>query len=224
MRSRTLRISVAAVATLAVATAGTMGYLYLHLNQNIKTYSTVGLSKSRPPKATAAKTAAGQPAAQAPINLLLIGSDSRSNGNTSLGGGAAVAGARSDTTILLHISGDRKHATGVSIPRDALVNVPSCEANGTWQPAQTNVMFNSAFAEGNLAGGNPVCTQNTVEAMTGIRIDHTIVVDFSGFAAMSTAVGGVQVCVPTVDNTYLEHAYGITLNPGMQTLSGKAAL
>jgi LCP family protein required for cell wall assembly len=224
MRSRTLRISVAAVAALAVATAGTMGYLYLHLSHNIKTYSTAGVSKSRPPKATPAATAAGQPAAQAPLNLLLIGSDSRSNGNTSLGGGAGVDGARSDTTILLHISGDRKHATGVSIPRDALVNIPSCEANGTWLPAQTDVMFNTAFSEGGLAGGNPICTQNTVEAMTGIRIDHTIVVDFTGFAAMSTAVGGVQVCVPTVNNTYLEQAYGITLSPGMQTLSGKAAL
>jgi LCP family protein required for cell wall assembly len=223
-RSRALRISVAVVATLAVGTAGTLGYLYFHLNKNIKTYSMAGVAKSRPPKATPATTASNAPAAQAPINLLLIGSDTRSSGNTTLGGGAAVDGARSDTTILLQISGDRKHATGVSIPRDALVDVPSCEANGQWLPAQTNVMFNSAFAEGNLADGNPICTQNTVEAMTGIRIDHTIVIDFNGFAAMSTAVGGVQVCVPTVNNTYLEHAYGITLNPGMQTLSGKAAL
>jgi len=224
MRSHKLRIGVVAVATLAVATAGTMGYLYLHLNRNIKTYSVAGLATSRPPVATPAATASGEPAAQAPLNLLLIGSDSRSNGNTALGGGAGVDGARSDTTILLHISGDRKHATGVSIPRDALVDIPSCEANGTWLPAQTHVMFNSAFAEGDLADGNPICTQNTVEAMTGIRIDHTIVVDFAGFAAMSSAVGGVQVCVPTVNSTYLEQAYGITLASGMQTLSGKAAL
>jgi LCP family protein required for cell wall assembly len=223
-RSRTLRISVSVVATLSVAAAGTLGYLYLHLNRNIKTYSTAGVATSRPPKATPAASASGEPAAQAPINLLLIGSDSRSGGNTRLGGGAAVDGARSDTTLLLHISGDRKHATGVSIPRDALVDIPSCEANGTWLSAQTHAMFNSAFAEGNLAGGNPVCTQNTVEAMTGIRIDHTIVIDFTGFAAMSTAVGGVQVCVPTVDSTYLEHQYGITLSSGTQTLSGKAAL
>lgn len=220
-RSRALRITVAVVAAFAVAIASIIGYLYLHLNGNIRTYSTVGVSPSRPPTATAAPGSTTGP----PINLLLIGSDSRSTGNNvDLGGGVGVDGARSDTTILLHVSGDRKHATGVSIPRDALVNIPACYVNGAWQPAQTNVMFNSSFAEGNLPGGNPICTQNTVEAMTGIRIDHTIVVDFTGFANMSSAVGGVTVCVPTVDNTYLEHAYGVTLTSGIQNLSGKAAL
>lgn len=219
-RSRALRISVAVVATFAVAVAGSLGYVYLHLNGNIKTFSTVGLSPSRPPAATTPPGSTTGP----PINLLLIGSDSRNAGNLDLGGGVAVDGARSDTTILLHISGDRKHAVGVSIPRDSLVDIPSCYANGSWLPAQTHVMFNSAFAEGNMPGGNPTCTQNTVEAMTGIRIDHTIVVDFTGFANMSSVIGGVTVCVPTVDNTYLEHAYGITLTPGIQNLSGKSAL
>jgi LCP family protein required for cell wall assembly len=220
-RLRELRVAVAVVSALAIAVSGVLGYIYLHLNGNIKTFSDVGVSKSRPPVATPATTA---PGAQAPLNLLLIGSDTRAGGNESLGGGFAVQGARSDTTILLHVSGDRKHAIGVSIPRDALVDIPTCYANGSWIPAQSDVMFNSAFSEGDLAAGNPICTQNTVEAMTGVRIDHTIVIDFSGFAAMSSAVGGVPVCVPTVDSPYLEHQYGVTLNPGMQTLSGQAAV
>ncbi len=220
-RSRALRITVAVLAAFGVAVASVLGYLYFHLNGNIKTYSSAGVSPSRPPAATAPPNSTTGP----PINLLLIGSDSRSTGdNVNLGGGVEVAGARSDTTILLHVSGDRKHATGVSIPRDALVDIPSCYANGSWLPAQTHVMFNSAFSEGDLPGGNPICTQNTVEKLTGIRIDHTIVIDFTGFATMSSAVGGVTVCVPPVDNTYLEHAYSISLTPGIQTLSGKAAL
>ena len=223
-RLRELRVAVVVASALAIAISGALGYIYLHLNGNIKTFSDVGVSKSRPPAATPATTAPGEPAAQAPINLLLIGSDTRAGGNESLGGGVAVQGARSDTTILLHVSGDRKHAIGVSIPRDALVNIPACYANGSWLPAQTGVMFNSAFSEGDLAAGNPICTQNTVEAMTGVRVDHTVVIDFSGFAAMSSAVGGVPVCVPTVDSPYLEHEYGVTLNPGMQTLSGQAAV
>lgn len=223
-RLRELRVAVVVASALAVAISGALGYVYLHLNGNLKTFSDVGVSQSRPPAAVAATTAPGQPAAQPPINLLLIGSDTRAGGNISLGGGFAVQGARSDTTILLHISGDRKHAIGVSIPRDALVNIPACYANGSWLPAQTDAMFNAAFSEGDLPAGNPICTQNTVEALTGIRIDHTIVIDFSGFAAMSTAVGGVQVCVPTVDSPYLERAYGVTLDPGMQTLSGQAAV
>lgn len=219
-RSRALRISVAVVAGFSVAVVGVLAYVYLHLNGNIRTYSSAGVAASRPPVSTPAPSSTTGP----PINLLLIGSDSRTGANEELGGGAGVDGARSDTTILLHISGDRKHATGVSIPRDSLVNVPSCYANGAWLPAQTDVMFNSAFAEGDLPAGNPICTQNTVEAMTGIRVDHTIVIDFTGFAAMSSAIGGVSVCVPTVDNSMLERAYGITLNPGIQTLSGQAAL
>ncbi len=219
-RSRALRITVAVVAAFSVAVTGLLAYIYLHLNGNIRTYSSVGISPSRPPISTPAPSSTGGP----PINLLLIGSDNRSGSNFELGGAVNAGGARSDTTILMHISGDRKHAIGVSIPRDSLVNIPSCYANGGWMPAQTDVMFNSAFAEGDLPGGNPTCTQNTVEALTGIRIDHTIVIDFTGFAAMSTAVGGVSVCVPTVDNSTLEHDYGITLNPGIQTLSGQSAL
>lgn len=218
-RATALRVTVATVASLTVAAVGVFAYGYLHLNHNIRTFSPEGISTSRPAPATPAA-----PTAQAPINLLLIGSDSRASGNIALGGGAGVDGARSDTTILLHISGDRKHAIGVSIPRDSLVDIPACEANGTWYQPQTHVMFNSAFAEGNMSNGNPTCTQNTVEAMTGIRIDHTIVLDFNGFATMSSAVGGVSVCVPQVNNTWLEQAYGITLSPGMQTLSGKSAL
>lgn len=219
-RSRTLRVAVAVVASFSVAVVGVLAYVYLHLNGNIRTYSSAGVAVSRPPVSTPAPSSTTGP----PINLLLIGSDSRTGTNENLGGGAGVDGARSDTTILLHIAGDRKHATGVSIPRDSLVNIPSCYVNGTWLPAQTDVMFNSAFAEGDLPAGNPICTQNTVEAMTGIRIDHTIVIDFTGFAAMSSAIGGVSVCVPTVDNSTLERAYGITLNSGVQTLSGQAAL
>ena len=69
-----------------------------------------------------------------------------------------------------------------------------------------------------LAHRQPRCSQNTVETMTGLR-HHTIVIDFKGFAAMTSAVGGVQVCVPTpVDG------YGIHLARGRQTLSGQLAL
>ena len=57
-------------------------------------------------------------------------------------------------------------------------------------------MFNEAFSVGETATGNPACTQNTVERLTGLRVDHTVVVDFKGFAAMTKVVGGVDVCVP----------------------------
>src|SRR3546814_16529429 len=60
-----------------------------------------------------------------PLNVLVMGSDTRAGeGNDAVGG--EIDGQRSDTTILMHISGDRSFAYGVSIPRDSLVERPVC--------------------------------------------------------------------------------------------------
>ncbi len=90
-------------------------------------------------------------------------------------------------------------------------------------------MFNSAFSMGDTAKGNPACTQNTIEKLSGMRIDHTIVVDFEGFSSMTSAVHGVEVCVP--NNIYpgdlnpnLGYKGKLVLKQGMQNLSGQKAL
>ncbi|WBP91887.1 LCP family protein [Kitasatospora cathayae] len=199
------------------------GAVYYRLNSNISTFDGDALSKDRP--------AAAPPDAQGrtPVNVLMIGSDSRGNGNSDLGGGGDD-GARSDTAILLHIYADHKHAVGISIPRDSLVNIPPCKLpNGKWTKEQTNVMFNSAFSVGNTEQGNPACTQNAVEKLTNLRVDHTIVVDFSGFAAMTSAVGGVEVCLPNDIhegdlNPNLGHKGKLIFAKGKQKVSGQAAL
>ncbi|MEU9044299.1 MULTISPECIES: LCP family protein [unclassified Kitasatospora] len=166
------------------------GALYYRLDSNISTFDRDAVSKDRP------EAAAPDAQGRTPVNVLLIGSDSRGNGNSDLGGGGD-GGARSDTAILLHVYADHKHAVGISIPRDSLVNLPPCKLpGGKWTKEQTNVMFNSAFSVGNTEQGNPACTQNAVEKLTNLRVDHTIVVDFNGFASMTKAVGGVEVCLP----------------------------
>ncbi|MFJ2866094.1 LCP family protein [Kitasatospora sp. NPDC087314] len=197
--------------------------VYYRLNSNLTTFDGDALSKDRP--AAAAPDAQGR----TPVNVLLIGSDSRGNGNSDLGGGGD-GGARSDTAILLHVYADHKHAIGISIPRDSLVTIPPCKLpNGTWTKAQNNVMFNSAFSVGDTDQGNPACTQNAVEKLTNLRVDHTIVVDFNGFASMTKAVGGVEVCLPN-------NIYEGDLNPnlgkkgklifpkGKQKVEGQSAL
>ncbi|MFE0514866.1 LCP family protein, partial [Streptomyces sp. NPDC058964] len=106
-------------------------------------------------------------------NILLIGSDTRSGkGNRKYG--RDLGSERSDTTILLHLAADRRSATAVSLPRDLMVNVPSClRADGRrTEPAFT--MFNYAFAMGGSA-----CTIRTVEKLTDIRIEPPKVVDIS---------------------------------------------
>jgi LCP family protein required for cell wall assembly len=124
-----------------------------------------------------------------PLNILLLGSDTREGqGNGAIGGDTP---GLSDTTILLHLSADRERAYGVSLPRDAMVERPDCLTDdGSTDPGGLS-MFNAAYAV-----GGPGCTQRTVEQLTGIRIDHFVVVDFSGFKHMVDALGGVPVCVP----------------------------
>ncbi|MEY9949955.1 LCP family protein [Kitasatospora sp. GAS1066B] len=209
-------------AAAVVLTASATGAVYLKLTGNIKSFDRAGIAPDRPPEAT--PDANGNK----PVNVLLIGSDSRGGGNSDLGGGGD-AGARSDTTILLHVYADHKHAVGISIPRDSLVEIPSCLVNGKWTKPQPNTMFNAAFSMGNTNAGNPACTQNTVEHLTGLRVDHTLVVDFAGFSAMTSAVGGVQVCLPNAVyqgdlNPNLGHKGDQLFAKGLQTISGQRAL
>ncbi|MFC5718717.1 LCP family protein [Streptomyces gamaensis] len=215
-RHRIRTTSVVLVAFVLLLAAGA-GWLYLKLNGNIKVFDGDGLAKDRP-----AASAGGQ-------NVLVIGSDSRAGENSRLGGGEGDVG-RSDTAFLLHVYGDEKHAIAVSVPRDTLVDIPPCRLpDGSWTQPQTRAMFNSAFSVGESPKGNPACTQNTVERLTGLRVDHTVVVDFVGFSSMTSAVGGVDVCVP-------KDVYEGDLNPnlgsrgqllfrkGEQSVSGQQAL
>ncbi len=206
------------VSLLVLVTAGA-GWIYLKLNGDINTFDAGGLSDNRP----AAGSSKGE-------NVLVIGSDARTDGNNDLGGGEKDDVGRSDTAFLLHIYADHKHAVAVSIPRDTLVTIPPCRLpDGSWTKTQTDTMFNSAYSVGETAQGNPACTQNTVERLSGLRVDHTVVVDFKGFASLTQVVGGVKVCLP-------KDIYEGDLNPnrttqgellfkkGEQTVSGQKAL
>lgn len=215
---------IAVAVAFVVLVAGGAGAIYLKLNANIATFDSAGLSKNRP------KAAHADAEGNKPVNVLLIGSDTRSGENGKLGGSASGTIGRSDTTILLHIYPDHKHAVGVSIPRDSLVEIPPCLLpDGTWSPDQPSAMFNSAFSMGNTEKGNPACTQNAIEKLSGLRVDHTMVIDFAGFAAMTSAVHGVEVCVP--NKIYQRDLHPkratrgeVVLDEGMQTLSGQKAL
>ena len=176
-------------ASLFVTVAGSAAFAYQHYNGAINTAADGNLTKDRP--AAAAANAQGQ----TPENILLVGSDSRDNGNNAFGGGKTGNGARSDTSILLHIYADHKHAVGISIPRDMMVDIPAClydqsKPDGKKSAPQHN-QFNAAFAVGDTAQGNIICERDTIEQMSGIRVDHTVVVGFAAFANLTTDIGGV---------------------------------
>ena len=93
---------------------------------------------------------------------------------------------------------------------------PDCEVDGKVIPGADPVQFNEAFTV-----GGPLCTVQQVEDLTGIYIDHTVVVNFAGFEDMVDAVHGVEVCVPfEVDDP----AHGIHLDAGTRLVSGREAL
>lgn len=156
------------------------------------------------------------------LNILLMGSDARGEGDVVDDG---VEGMRSDTTIVLHLAADRSRAELVSIPRDSFVQIPSCTGTGGGTTAATAGRFNAAFSLGWSAGGDvasaAACTIKTVESLTGVYIDHYAVVDFSGFENMVDALGGVPICVP---NDIDAPKADLKLTAGFQRLDGKEAL
>jgi len=156
------------------------------------------------------------PSLDGPLNLLLVGSDSRE------GTGNGVFGSEqsnlADVIILLHISADRKNAVGLSFPRDLMVPWPACPSTtgGPGYYAQSLGQINAT-----IANGGPGCTLLTVEALTGLKIPYLAMVDFNGVIELANAVGGVEVCVAEDINDEYTNTY---LKAGMHNLQGLQAL
>ncbi|GGT27115.1 LCP family protein [Streptomyces chromofuscus] len=205
----------ALAAVLALGGAGA-GWIYWQLDDNIHSVDiNSALGDDRPAKPTPSATASAPPSEA--LNILVLGSDSRSGAeNQALGGGEST-GARSDTAMVVHLDAGRTAATVVSIPRDTLVTRPSCplESEGRSAEAQ-GVMFNSAYSV-----GGPVCAVKTVESMTGVRMDHYVEIDFAGFARLVDALGGVTV---TTEEDIDDEDSHLTLPAGTHHLDGEQAL
>ncbi len=158
-----------------------------------------------------------RPSPGEPINILLMGSDTRTGKNSKgYGNVSEIAGARSDTTILLHISADRSRAIAISIPRDTKMLLPMCKAEDGTQKGGNVTRFNEAFDN-----GGPGCTVRTVEQMSGLKVDHYVVVDFSGFKEVVNALDGVEICLEK--DVYDEDAK-LNLKAGNHTVKGEQAL
>ncbi|MBC9728589.1 LCP family protein [Streptomyces sp. TRM68367] len=199
----------ATMAFVLVAGAGA-AYLYIeHLNDNITAVSDDGASTGGFEK-------------DKPINILLIGTDKRTGkGNTSYGDSGSVGHA--DTTILLHVSKDRTNATALSIPRDLIVDVPDCpttQEDGSQKviPGTQDVRFNTSLGQD---GRTPSCSMRTVTELTGITPDNFMVADFNAVKTLTTAVGGVEVCLAKDINDPESH---LNLPKGTHTIEGEQAL
>jgi len=159
------------------------------------------------------------PKAGDPINILLVGSDSReglSRGQRNNLSTGKDQGQRSDTMILMHISGDNSRVTMVSFPRDSYVTIPSYTGkNGVKRPESKNKINASFFY------GGPNLTIRTIEKNTGLNIDHYVEVNIAGFVKMVDAIGGAQVCIAKAVN---DKDSGLKLSKGKHNLDGAQAL
>ncbi|CAL9481698.1 Polyisoprenyl-teichoic acid--peptidoglycan teichoic acid transferase TagU [Streptomyces sp. enrichment culture] len=220
-RGRRLLKWSAAVLALLIAGSATAGYLYYQrLNDNLeKDPLNLGDSKVAEPTPNAA--------GQTPLNILLIGSDARdSEENQQLGGARETFGSTplADVQMLVHLSADRTNMSVISMPRDTLVHIPKCTDpdDGTVYPASNGrVMTNRS-----LGHGGPGCTVATWQELTGIHIDHFVMVDFAGVVSMADAVGGVPVCVDANihSRTSDGKGSGLKLEKGTTDIQGEQAL
>ncbi|MEU0370580.1 LCP family protein [Streptomyces sp. NPDC006283] len=149
------------------------------------------------------------------MDILVLGSDSRSGANSEYG--ADEGAARSDTAMVVHVYQGRKTASVVSVPRDTLVERPKCTGrDGTAVAGAQRAMFNTAYEV-----GGPACAVKTVEAMSGIRMDHFIEVEFTGFKKLIDELGGVDITTTQPINDTKSH---LNLPPGTHTLDGEQSL
>jgi LCP family protein required for cell wall assembly len=163
-----------------------------------------------------------------PQTILVIGTDARPEGSDEGGAetkprclkGAAEGDPpaadcqpfRADTLMLVRAGGGASEK--LSIPRDTYASIPG-------QSAQK---INAGYA----FGGAPLQIE-TVEEFLGIDVDHTVILDFEGFADFIDAIGGVEVNLRERVKSKISGGAsngGITLklDRGENTLDGQQAL
>jgi LCP family protein required for cell wall assembly len=169
-------------------------------------------------------------------NFLIVGVDSRIGANSDMGAGGTddAGGSRSDTVMLVNIPASRKRVVAVSFPRDLAITPIQCEPwnpdtgkygplyddqTGTYGPDQvyTETKLNSAYSF-----GGPKCLVKEIQKLSGLSVNRFMAVDFSGFAKMVDALGGVEVCSTTPLEDY--ELGTVLANAGRQTLDGHTAL
>ncbi|MFJ8793949.1 LCP family protein [Streptomyces sp. NPDC102462] len=156
------------------------------------------------------------------FNILIIGTDKRTGkGNEGYGDNGSVGHA--DTNVLLHVSKDRTNATALSIPRDLIVDIPDCptkQEDGSEKvvPGTDGVRFNTSLGQD---GRDPGCTMRTVETLTGVPVDHFMMADFNAVKTLTSAVGGVDVCLDHAVNDSKSH---LNLPAGESKIEGEQAL
>lgn len=162
-----------------------------------------------------------RPEAGEGTNYLIVGSDSReglSNEQKKELHTGSADGKRTDSMMILHTGSNGP--TLISLPRDSNVEIPTfvgSESGKTFPGTGRQVKLNAAYAE-----DGPELLVRTVEANTGLHIDHYVEIGFAGFANIVDAVGGVEIEIPK--GGMKDTKSGANFEAGPQTLNGEQAL
>ncbi|MGW1491757.1 LCP family protein [Streptomyces sp. NPDC002402] len=204
-RHRALTVAGWSVAGLVLVGGSGLGYVYFKLNGNLQGVDiNAALGTDRPKNID-----------NGSMDILVLGSDSRSGANAEYG--VDEGAARSDTAMVVHVYQGHKKASVVSVPRDTLVDRPQCtDEKGKPAAAEKRAMFNTAYEV-----GGPACAVKTVEKMAGIRMDHYIEVDFTGFKKLIDKLGGVEITTTKAIDDSKSH---LDLEPGTHKLNGEQSL
>jgi LCP family protein required for cell wall assembly len=227
-----LRVVAAAVSLVVLVGSGWAWATYRSFNANIKR---VQLSTH--------SNANAQNIDGSDQNILIVGNDDRdtaTNAELSQLGTTRDGGSyNTDTMMLLHVPADGRKATVISFPRDSYVAIPGHGMN----------KLNSAYPDGVRDGNGSKAAGasllvDTIDNLTGLSIDHFVQVDLLGFYRISTAIGGVTVCLNSAmgpatsvgqvgngldsgyepDGSFVKSYSGINLKKGDNLISGKQAL
>ncbi|HEY6276089.1 MAG TPA: LCP family protein [Streptosporangiaceae bacterium] len=153
-------------------------------------------------------------------NILLIGSDSRA-GTKGFGSSSVIQGSRSDTSMVLHIAPDHKHAYVISFPRDSMVPIYSCANDNQGHTGQSAAPGQLEPLNATFSYGGAPCLWKTLEQTTQMHIDHFVEVGFDSFKSIVNDVHGINVCLPFTIRNYQAHLY---LKAGMHKVYGAQAL
>ena len=147
-----------------------------------------------------------------PTNVLLLGADVGSKSRAGSGNG------RSDSIMLVHTDPDEHRLALLSIPRDLRVTIPG----------RGEDKVNSAYSN-----GGPALAIRTITNLTGLPVNHVMIVDFKSFGEVVDAVGGVTINVKKPILSKFECPYtaercatwkGYRFRRGEQEMNGHRAL
>ncbi|MFJ7075690.1 LCP family protein [Streptomyces sp. NPDC098781] len=211
-RGRILAWSAVVASAAVLGVAGVGAWVYQDLDDNIRSADVDD------------RIGGDRPANLSPgsKNILVVGSDSRDGANAKYG--KDLTTMQSDTLMVLHVPANREWATVVSFPRDSWVEIPACDKGEGGTSSPHHFKINEAFAIGGSGGevaGAAACSIKTVEANTGLRIDHFMSVDFQGFKGMVDALDGIEVCPEEAIHSKKAR---LDLDAGCQTVRGEQAL